>query len=138
MKEPLWVEVPDALILHERLIAEFGGAGGMRDRALLQSALARAKQIFAYAESPDLHEMAAAYISGIVRNHPFVDGNKRTGFLAGALFLEMNGLPFTADEEAAARAVIDLATGDLDDSGLAAFLRAHGPAAPSVSPPRLP
>jgi len=125
VNEPLWIEEADALMLHERMLAEFGGAGGLRDRALMQSAIARAKQIFAYADRPDLHEMAAAYMSGIVRNHPFVDGNKRTGFLIGVLFLELNGIRFTADEETAAQAVIDLAAGVLDDAGLVAFLRAH-------------
>ena len=71
----------------------------MRDEGLLRSALARPRQIYAYAETPDIVDMARAYTAGIVRNHPFVDGNKRTGFVVGTLFLELNGYRFTATEE---------------------------------------
>ena len=72
-----------------------------------------------------MFEMAAAYTSGIVRNHPFVDGNKRTGFVVGILFLELNGYRFAASEQEAARAVLELASGDLDEVGYTAFLRAN-------------
>jgi death-on-curing protein len=92
---------------------------------LLASAFARPQQQFASAASPDPIDMAAAYTAGIVRNHPFVDGNKRTGFLVGVLFLELNGFRFTAREEDAAQAVIGLAAGGLDESGYGAFLRAN-------------
>ena len=98
---------------------------GLRDDALLKSALARPQQHFAYAESPDIVDMAAAYTGGIVRNHPFVDGNKRTGFVVGILFLELNGYRFSAREEDAAQAVLKLASGNLDETGYIAFLRAH-------------
>lgn len=91
----------------------------------LQSALARPLQIHAYSESAGILEMAAAYTAGIVRNHPFVDGNKRTGFVVGVLFLELNGFVFTAPEEDAAQAVIGLAAGTLDEDGYIAFLRAN-------------
>jgi death-on-curing protein len=87
--------------------------------------MARPQQHFAYAESPDIVDMAAAYTWGIVRNHPFVDGNKRTGFVVGVLFLELNGYRFNASEEDAAQMVLELASGNLDEAGYIAFLRAH-------------
>ena len=128
MTEPVWIEERDALTLHERLLALHGGAEGLRDRTLLESALARPQQRFTLAESPNMFEMAAAYTSGIVRNHPFVDGNKRTGFVVGILFLELNGYRFAASEHEAAQAVLGLASGDLDEVGYTAFLRANSSA----------
>jgi death-on-curing protein len=121
--EPIWIEESDVLALHERLLAFHGGAEGVRDRGLLQSALARAKQLAAYGESADIVAMATACTAGVVKNHPFLDGNKRTGFVAGVLFLELNGLRFTATESAAADAVLALAAGDLDEAGYTRFLR---------------
>lgn len=125
MKEPVWIDERDALALHDQLLALDGGASGLRSDALFKSALARPRPHFAYAEPPDLIAMATAYTAGIVRNHPFADGNKRTGFVVGILFLELNGYRFTASEEAAARAVVELAAGSLDETGYAAFLRAN-------------
>lgn len=125
MTEPVWIEEQDALALHDRLLALHGGAAGVRDMALLQSALARPRQISAYAQTPGIIDMAAAYTAGIVRNHPFIDGNKRTGFVVGVLFLELNGYRSTASEEDAAQAVLGLAAGTLDEQGYAAFLRAN-------------
>jgi death on curing protein len=125
VKEPIWIDKRDALALHDQLLTVYGGASGVRDEGLLDSALARSRQQFAYA-SPSIVEMAAAYISGIVQNHPFVDGNKRTGFVVGVLFLEMNGFTFTASEAEAAQAVLELAAGSIDETGFAAFLRDHG------------
>ena len=124
MKEPVWVDASDALAIHEILLVRHGGASGLRDEGLLESALARPRQQFAYA-SPDIVEMAAAYTAGIVQNHPFVDGNKRTGFVVGILFLEMNGFEFTASEPEAAQAVLELAAGSIDETGFALFLRDH-------------
>jgi death-on-curing protein len=86
--------------------------------------LARPQQHFAYAQ-PDIIDLAAVYSSGILRNHPFVDGNKRTGFLVGILFLDLNVYHFTASEEDAAQAVINLAVGVLDEPGYSAFLRGN-------------
>jgi death-on-curing protein len=123
--EPVWIDERDTLTLHGRLLALHGGAGGVRDHALLKSALARPQQHFAYAESPNMFEMAVVYTGGIVRNHPFVDGNKRTGFVVGILFLELNGYRFAASEEEAARAILELASGKLDETGHEAFLRAN-------------
>ena len=125
MSEPVWIETSDALLLHARLLALHGGATGVRDETLLESAMARPRQIHAYAEHPDIIDMATAYTAGIVRNHPFVDGNKRTGFVVGILFLELNGYRFTATEETAATTIIELAAGQIDEAAYTAFLRAN-------------
>ena len=125
MTQPLWIDERDTLTLHDRLLALHGGAAGVRDDALLKSALARPQQIYAYADSPDLIDLAAAYTVGIVRNPPFIDGNKRTGFVVGILFLELNGYRFSANEADAAQAVLELAANTLDEVSYAAFLRAN-------------
>ncbi len=122
-KEPVWIETRDVLAIHDRLLALDGGASGLRDRGLLESALARPRQHHAYADSPDLVEMAALYTGGVVRNHSFVDGNKRTGFVIGVLFLELNGFEFRANEEDATQAVTSLAAGSLNEAGYGAWLR---------------
>jgi death-on-curing protein len=124
-KEPLWIEERDVLAIHDRLMAAYGGASGLRDRGLLQSALARPRQHHAYADSADIVAMAALYTAGIVGNHPFVDGNKRTGFVVGVLFLELHGFDFNANEEDATQAVLDLAAGTLDEGAYATWLRAN-------------
>ena len=124
MKQPLWVARQTVDGLHSDLLAEHGGAPGLRDEGLLESALARPRQIFAYSEC-DLPQLAAAYVAGIVKNHPFIDGNKRTGFMTGYVFLERNGLHFTASEAEAAQAVLELAAGTIDETGFALFLRDH-------------
>ena len=122
--EPRWIPNRVVLAAHDRLLAEYGGAEGLRDEGLLESALARPRQHFAYG-SPDLIELAALYTAGVVRNHPFVDGNKRTGFAIGVAFLELNGFVFRATEEEATQAVFALAAGDLDETGYTAWLRAN-------------
>ena len=121
--EPTWIEEADILAVHDRLLVAHGGAAGVRDQGLLQSALARAKQLAAYGDTADMIDLACAYTAGIVENHPFVDGNKRTGFVAGVMFLELNGCRFTAPEDAAAEAVLGLAAGTLDEAKYRAFLR---------------
>ncbi len=125
MKDPLWIDERDALALHERLLSLHGGAEGLRDIGLLQSALARPRHLAAYGKAPDIVDLAATYTAGILRNHPFVDGNKRTGFVIGILFLELNGCRFTASEEHATQAVLALAAGRLDEAAYASFLRAN-------------
>ena len=125
--EPLWIETRDALAIHDRQLALHGGGVGVRDQGLLESALARPRQHYAYANLPDVIEMAALYTAGLVRNHPFVDGNKRTGFVVGILFLELNGFGFNASEEDATQAVIGLAAGTLDEAGYLAWLRQNSP-----------
>ena len=124
MSEPIWIEEDLVLAIHDRQLAEHGGADGVRDMSLLRSALGRPQNQLAYLKS-DIIELAAKYMVGIVQNHPFVDGNKRTGFVVGVLFLELNGHRFTASEEAAAQAVLELAAGRIDESGLLTFLRAN-------------
>jgi len=125
VNDPVWLEDREVLALHGRLLALHGGAGGVRDLALLQSALARPRQHRTYADDPDIPRLAAAYTFGIVRNHPFVDGNKRMGFLIGVLFLELNGYRFNATEEDSTQAVIDLAAGLIDKTSFAAWIRAN-------------
>ena len=124
MTRRLWIEQEEALVLHGMLLAEHGGPPGVRDPGLLTSALARPKQHATYGR-PGVHELAAIYTNGIVRNHPFVDGNKRTGFLIGTLFLELNGFRFRASEEEAARTVIALAAGQTSEDEYVAFLKSH-------------
>lgn len=125
MTEPVWIDERDAVIFHERLLVLHGGAPSVRDEGLLKSALARPRQHAAYGDGPDVVQLAALYTVGIVKNHPFIDGNKRTGFVVGILFLEMNGYAFTAGQEDAANAVIALAAGEIDERGYAAFLRTN-------------
>ena len=124
MREPIWNEDELVLAIHDRQLVEHGGAEGLRDEALIQSALGRPLNHFAY-ESTDIIELAAKYAAGIVQNHPFVDGNKRTGFVVGVLFLELNGYRFTASEEAAAQAVLELAAGTMEEKGFCEFMRAN-------------
>jgi death-on-curing protein len=119
--EPVWLSDELAIALHERLLADFGGLTGVRDRGLLESAMARPKQLYAY-ESPGIVELAAAYADGMVRNHPFADGNKRVGFMLAYIFLVRNGYQFTASEAAATRAVLDLASGALSEQEFARWL----------------
>jgi death on curing protein len=121
--EWVWLGVDVALAVHDRSLALHGGAVGIKDMGLLESALARAQNLAAYVETADVIDLATAYTAGVVRGHAFIDGNKRTGFVLGVLFLELNGTRFEASEEAAAQAVLDMAAGVLDDAGYAAFLR---------------
>lgn len=125
MKKIVWVDERDAVVLHDRLLALEGGAAGLRDPGLLSSALARPRQLLAYGKNPDIIALAATYTAGIVLDHPFIDGNKRTGFVVGVLFLELNGHRFTASEEAAAQAVLSLAAGTVDEPAFTAWLRAN-------------
>jgi death-on-curing protein len=114
--------LPEAVdALHDRLLAEFGGASGVREEGLLESALSRPFNQFQYG-SPTVPELAAAYAVGLVRNHPFVDGNKRIGFAVAVLFLELNGCAFTASEVDATVQALGLAARELDESGYANWL----------------
>jgi death-on-curing protein len=124
MSEPIWIEEELVLAIHDRQLVEHGGAEGLRDEALLHSALARPMNQFAY-ETTNVVELAAKYTAGIVQNYPCVDGNKRTGFVVGVLFLELNGYRFAASEEAAAQAVLELAAGRMDEKGFREFVRAN-------------
>jgi death-on-curing protein len=121
VKVPLFIDARSTSAIHGQLLVRHGGASGVRRGKLLESALARPRQV----SSPDIVDKATAYTAGIVKNHPFVDGNKRTGFVVGVLFLELNGFDFTAPEAAAAQAVLELAAGTIDETGFALFLRDH-------------
>ena len=125
MNEPVWINLRDALAIHERLLALYGGPEGLRDQGLLESALARPKQLLAYGDNPDLTDLSAALTAGILWNHPLVDGNKRTVFLLGVLFLELNGMNFIAKEEDATLAVRSLASKTLDEAVYRSWLSAN-------------
>lgn len=122
MKRPIWVERASVLLLHDESLALHGGASGVRDIGLLESALARPQNLHAYGEG-DAAALAAAYAFGIIRNHPFIDGNKRTGFLAAALFLEANGYRFSASETEVVLRTLALAANEIDEAEFAAWLR---------------
>ena len=119
-----WLDKQALLLLHGESLAEHGGAAGMRDEGLLDSALARAPNLAVYGK-PDVAELAAAYGSGISQNHPFVDGNKRAAFLSVGLFLALNGYRLAAMQAEATIAVLALAAGELDEAEFAGWLRTH-------------
>jgi len=120
--EPKWLSVESVLVMHEEQLAEHGGADGVRDLGLLDSALARPRNAWSYGQS-DIVALAALYAAGIMRNHPFVDGNKRTGFLAAYAFLYVNGLEIVADEAEVIVQCLSLAADEIDDAEFAAWLR---------------
>ncbi len=122
MKEPVWVPKSVALALHDAFIAEFGGRPGMRDESLLESALARPRQLFSY-DDPDLFALAVTIVSGILRNHPFIDGNKRTAFMVGYVFLTRNGRKLSAPEAEATQIIIALAAGKMTEKEFVVWLR---------------
>jgi death on curing protein len=122
--EPVWLDARDALTIHDRQIAEHGGIAGIRDMQLLESALARPINRWAYGEdSPAV--LAAAYAYGVARNHPFADGNKRTAWVLARLFLAVNKKRLEFDPVDATRTVIALAAGDLSEEDLASWFRRH-------------
>ncbi len=119
---PVWVGETVVLAMHERLLAEHGGAQGLRDAAMLDSALARPRQLYAYGD-PDVCDLATAYAAGIVRDHPFVDGNKRVAFMTTYVFLARNGQRLVASEVDAAQIVSALAAREIDEAEFAKWLR---------------
>ena len=123
MKEPTWVTRETVLAIQEELLARFGGFPGLRDEGLLDSALGRPQQRFAY-ESPSLFELAAAYTYGIVKNHAFADGNKRVGFMSAYVFLGLNGIELDVGEEEVVLHTLALAAGEESEAEYAAWLRA--------------
>lgn len=123
MKEPIWVGVVEALVLHDMQIVAFGGREGVRDLGLLESALARPRNLRAYGKKkPSLPRLAAAYAFGIIKNHPFVDGNKRTALVIAFVFLDVNGIEINASEEDAYRVFMDLAAGSMSEQELAVWI----------------
>ncbi len=112
------------LLLHDESLAEHGGAAGLRDEGLLESALARPQHRATYG-NPDLAELAAAYGVGLAKNHPFVDGNKRAAFLAVGVFLALNGQRLVATQAEATLTMLGVASGELEEAVFAAWIRAH-------------
>ncbi len=124
MKQPEWVLRAVVFAAHEQSLAQFGGSAGVRDEGLLDSALARPLNLFAY-DKPSLFDLAASYAFGIVKNHPFIDGNKRTGFIAAVAFLELNGYTFRASEVDATLQTLALAAGDISEAVFSEWLKAN-------------
>jgi len=124
MREPVWLETETVLRIHLDQLAEHGGGLGVRDTGLLDSAMARARNQHAYGET-DIVVLATAYASGIVRNHPFIDGNKRTGFVGAALFLRINRIDIVATEVDVVMNMLGLAAGELSDAAFTTWLRAN-------------
>ena len=123
MSEPIWLEMDVVLALHDMQLAAFGGAAGLRDAGLLESASYRPRNVSFYAAAlPALARLAAAYAFGLVENHPFVDGNKRTGLVVSFTFLKLNGRKITASEEDAYRTFLALASGALSEEALADWM----------------
>jgi len=123
MKEPKWIDPRALELLQRESLAEHGGRAGIRDKGLMESALTRPRQLQTYEASADLGRLAAAYGVGLVRNHPFVDGNKRAAFLAVGLFLGLNGYHLVADPADAARTMFALAADEIDELEFAAWIR---------------
>ncbi|PZP51012.1 MAG: type II toxin-antitoxin system death-on-curing family toxin, partial [Azospira oryzae] len=122
----VWLEKALVLAIHDRQLAEHGGSGGVRDETLLESALARPQQLYVYGDpAPDLANLAASLSYGLARNHPFVDGNKRTAAVACETFLELNGATLEADDLELFPVYLALAEGKLGEKDFAAWLRAH-------------
>jgi death-on-curing protein len=125
MDEPIWVDRPETLVAHSRQLAEHGGSDGIRDETLSDSALAKPRNVFAYADSPSLPVLAASYAFGIAKNHPFVDGNKRTALVVSEGFLRFNGVKIVASPEEKYLTFLQLADGSLSEEELAAWFTAH-------------
>ncbi len=126
--QPQWLLLEVVLAIQDLLIAEHGGSPGLRDRGLLESALEAPKNLLAYG-TRDVHALAARYALGISRNHPFVDGNKRTAFTCAAVFLARNGWRFTATQVEVVETMVALADRRLDETALTEWLREHSTAA---------
>jgi death-on-curing protein len=124
MKEPCWLTRDECLALHDMMLSHYGGITGLRDENMLESALAKPQQRFHYGK-PSMAELGAAYAAGIVKNHPFLDGNKRTGFMMGAGFLERNGFDFHAIEAEAVVRTLALAAGKMTEAAYAEWLKSN-------------
>lgn len=123
MTEPIWMEMIDAVVIHDMELAAHGGSSGMRDAGMLESALGRPRNLWVYSETPpSLTRLAAAYAFGISSNHPFVDGNKRTALVVSFAFLDINGIAVTASQEDAYRIILGLAAGEISELQIAEWL----------------
>ena len=123
MTDPVWVLPDVAIAVHQSLLAEHGGLAGIRDRALLESALARPRQLHSYRAQATIFELAASYSFGLARNHPFADGNKRCALTIAAVFLELNGYSLDAPEAEAVGVFERLAAGELDEAVMAQWFQ---------------
>jgi death on curing protein len=119
----IWLTRNMAEAFHRESLSRFGGADGLRDEGLLLSALARPENIHAYEPDADMFRLAAAYCAGVVKNHPFIDGNKRTGILSAIVFLSLNGIEPEFDEAMVVTMVYGLAAGDVTESAFASWLK---------------
>lgn len=119
-----FVPASAVLLMHSELIREFGGKPGIRDRGLLESALGRPKNLHAYKKS-DLFRLAASYSYGVIKNHPFFDGNKRVGLALAYTFLQINRMELTASEEEATIVMLGVADGSVDEKTLTKWLQAN-------------
>ncbi|MES9863138.1 MAG: type II toxin-antitoxin system death-on-curing family toxin [Candidatus Thiodiazotropha sp. LLP2] len=125
MKEPVWVLHEVVIAVHQSLLAEHGGASGIRDEALLDSALNRPRQRFEYSDAPSIFDLTASYCHGLANNHPFIDGNKRIALTIAALFLELNGYSLIASEPSAVVIIEELAAGNLPEDDLSTWFREY-------------
>jgi death on curing protein len=125
MDEPIWIDKPEVLVAHSRQLAEHGGADGIRDESLLDSALGKPRNVFAYDDSATLERLAASYAFGIARNHAFIDGNKRTAAVVSLGFLRLNGRRIVASQEDVYFTYLNLAGGSLSEDELTAWLTSH-------------
>jgi len=124
MREPMWIDLEAVLAIHDEQLAEHGGQTGVRDRGRLESAMARPQNQFTYGER-SIARLAASYAFGISRNHPFLDGNKRTSLVVAELFRDLNGLELTASDAECVTTFLQLAAGDLTEAELAEWIASH-------------
>lgn len=126
MDDPIWINKELAVAIHQRQLAEHGGADGVRDVGLLEAALSRPRHQFAYEDpTPDIASLAAAYAFGIAKNHAFIDGNKRTAYVVCRTFLLLNGLDMTADRATRYATFLAIADGSMSEESLAVWLVAQ-------------
>lgn len=125
MTEPRWISKQGVLAMHNEQLAEHGGPSGVRDESLLDSALAKPHNVFAYSDDPDIFHLAASYAFGLARNHAFLDGNKRTALVVSVTFLFLNGWEVEASREETYFTFLHLAEGTLSEEALAQWFRSH-------------
>jgi death-on-curing protein len=125
--EPAWIAIEVVLAIQDAQLAEHGGSAGVRDRTLLESALARPRNIYLYSENVTLNQLAAAYAVGLAKNHAFVDGNKRVGWIACAVFLAVNGVTVVSQPAQVVQMMLGVARGDINEEALALWLDTDHP-----------
>ena len=125
MDEPIWIDKPEVLVAHSRQLAEHGGSDGLRDETLLDSALFKPRNVFAYGSSVTLSRLAASYAFGLARNHAFIDGNKRTALVVSEGFLRLNGLKVVSTPEEKYFTFLHLADGSLSEDELTMWFTKH-------------